>query len=45
LKNAIDLIMLPPEICAFTWYTCSPNIKCLSRHDQKLWSKLYLWPL
>jgi len=37
--------MLPIKSCGFMRYTLSPNIKCLSPLDQKLWPKLYNWPL
>ena len=38
-------MMVPLKTCGFMRYTCTPNIKCLSPLDQKLWPKLYIWPL
>ena len=38
-------MMVPLKTCGFMRYTCTPNITSLSPLDQKLWPKLFIWPL
>ena len=45
LQNDLDIMMVPLKTCGFMRYICTPNIKCISPLDQKLWPKLYIWPL
>ena len=45
MKGDLDLDMLPLKTFGFIRYPCMPNIKSLNLLVQKLWPKVYIWPV